>query len=178
VLLGGQGFAPGLLPGVPGVALPDPELLEVPEVPGEFTQGVVVPLGLVELPLVPVEVDGDVDPGLAVFGLDSGVPVVEGALPGEVVFGVDPGTGVVVAPGVVLGVDVVPGVVLGVDVVPGVSVLPGELLCGMVLCEEPAGVCEVPALGVDVVEEPVCGLAEPADGDALCPADPVLEPAD
>jgi hypothetical protein len=184
VLLGGHGFAPGLLPGVPGVVLPDPELLAVPDVPGEFTQGVVVPLGFVDPPVVPVEVEGEADPELpdpepVVFGLVSGVPVVEG----EVVLGVDPGVGVVVAPGVVLGVEVVPGVVLGVEVVPGVCVAPGEVLCGIVLCDEPAeepavpGVCEVPVLGVEV-EDPVCEPVDPADGDELCPVDPVLEPVD
>lgn len=131
VVLGGQGFAPGLLPGVPGVALPDPETLAVPDVPGEFTHGVV--FGFVEFGVISGLPEGVVVPGLGAFGVVSGVPVVEGVVAlGVEVLGVDPGTGVVVAPGVVLGVDVVPGVVLGVVVVPGVWVVPG--VCGVVLC--------------------------------------------
>lgn len=119
MVLGGHGFAPGLLPGVPGVALPDPETLAVPDVPGEFTQGA---LGVVEFGVMPGSVEGVVVPGFVAFGVVSGVPVGDGAVDGVVALGVDPGTGVVVAPGVVLGVEVVPGVVLGVDVVPGVCV--------------------------------------------------------
>jgi hypothetical protein len=138
VLLGGHGVAPGLVPGVPGVALPDPEVLEVPDVPGEFTQGVLGELGFGDPGVVLGEAEGLVVLGLVAFGIVSGVPVVDGEVLGDVVFGVDPGTGVVVAPGVVLGVEVVPGVVLGVDVVPGVvfgvEVVPGVCAPGVVVC--------------------------------------------
>jgi len=30
----------------------------------------------------------------------------------------------------------------------------------------------------DGLTDPLCGVAAPLDGDELCPADPVLEPAD
>jgi len=185
-LLGGHGFVPGLVPGAPGVALPDPDVLDVPEVPGVFTQGVVVPFGFVDPGAISGEVDGAVAPGVVAFG-DSGVPVCEGEVVGEVVLGeagVDPGTGVVVAPGVVLGVEVVPGVVEGVDVVPGACVVfgvCGVVLCGMVLCDVPAGapaalgvVCGVVALGLT----PDCGVAVLELGDELCAGDPLLDPVD